>query len=47
MKKLFLLALVACFAFAAHAQQWGPQSKVVTDTIYSEIEQGGDRHHLQ
>ncbi len=37
MKKLFLLALVACFAFAAHAQQWGPRSKVVTDTIYSEI----------
>ena len=37
MKKLFLLALVACFAFAAQAQQWGPRSKVVTDTIYSEI----------
>ena len=37
MKKLFFFALVACFALAARAQWGGPQSKVVTDTIYSEI----------
>lgn len=38
MKKALLMLFVACLAFSANVQaQWEPRSKVVTDTIYSEI----------
>ena len=37
MKRIVLLVLVASFAWVARAQWGGPQSRVVTDTIYSEI----------
>ena len=38
MKKALLMLFVACLAFSVNVQaQWGPRSKVVTDTIYSEI----------
>ena len=38
MKKALLMLFVACLAVSANVQaQWGPRSKVVTDTIYSEI----------
>lgn len=38
MKNILLMLFVACLAFSANVQaQWGPRSKVVTDTIYSEI----------
>lgn len=38
MKKVLLMFFAACLAFSANVQaQWGPRSKVVTDTIYSEI----------
>lgn len=38
MKKFLFMLLVSCMALSAKVQaQWGPQSKVITDTIYSEI----------
>lgn len=38
MKKFLFMLLVSCMALSANVQaQWGPQSKVITDTIYSEI----------
>ena len=38
MKKIYLILSAVCLFLTAQAQApWGPQSKVVTDTIYSEI----------
>lgn len=39
MKRILIPFLAICFAISAHAQKpgWGPQSKVVTDSIYSEV----------
>ncbi|MCD7978829.1 MAG: esterase family protein [Tannerellaceae bacterium] len=39
MKKIFLSLFITCLAWGAHAQYpgWGPQSKVVTDSIYSQV----------
>lgn len=31
----FIAALLLAFALCAHAQQWGPQSRIVTDSLYS------------
>ncbi|MDH6303718.1 enterochelin esterase-like enzyme [Parabacteroides sp. PF5-5] len=39
MKKTILLLFIAAFTWQANAQYpgWGPQSKVVTDSIYSKV----------
>lgn len=37
MKKLYLILLAVCSVLATNAQTWGPQSKIVTDSIYSEV----------
>jgi len=39
MKRITVSLFITCLAFCAYAQfpGWGPQSKVVTDSIYSEI----------
>lgn len=37
MKKLYLILLAVCSVLATNAQTWGPQSKIVTDSIYSGI----------
>ncbi len=37
MKRILILLASVCMAWTANAQFWGPQSKVVTDTIYSDI----------
>ena len=39
MKRLILSLLAVCLLWMANAQNpaWGPQSKVVTDSIYSQV----------
>lgn len=39
MRKTILAFIAVCAMLAAHAQSpvWGPQSKVLTDSIYSEV----------